>query len=153
VNGEGAIVEPAIAADRRADGEDRVELGALLAQPRDAQFHRVEERLLQMKVVDRIRGDVELGIDDQVHALLVALAGQLQRLIDVEGDVPGGGQRSRRGGADEAVAVDILERQAGRRLIPDHQRHHSISVIISTPTRKHCTRTGPRPIGPKCSSR
>ena len=49
-----AIVEPARIPKRRADEEDRREIDARADDFADGGFHRVEERGLQVKVVDRV---------------------------------------------------------------------------------------------------
>ena len=145
-----AIVEPPVAPQRRADDEHGPQLRAFRGEPRDPGLDRVEEGVLQEQVVDRVGGEVELGKDGEVDAARVRLAGQLQRLVDVEGDVAGRGARARRGDADEAVAVDRAER--GLLGLPFFATY-SISVIISTATSSAATRTAPRPTAPKCSSR
>ena len=132
----------AAARRRRSTG---AELRARLRRAGRSRLDRVEERVLQEQIVDRVGGDVELGKDDEVDAARVRLAGQRQRLLDVEGDVAGRGERARRGDADEAVAVDRAERRPGFASLAF--AIYSISVIISTATSSAATRVAPRPTG------
>ena len=126
-DGEAAIVEPAVAAQGRADHQHGLQTHAFPGQPRQPVLDRVEEGVLEEQVVDRVGGDVQLREDGEVHAARVRLARQRQRLVDVEGDVADRGDRARRRHPDEAVAVDRSER--GLRLLRrlrhlQHLRHH-----------------------------
>src|SRR3712207_9544719 len=58
--------------------------------------------------VDRVGGDVELRIDDEVAAPGVGLLRQGDRLVDVEGDVAG---RAGRAGRSEEHTSELQSRQ------------------------------------------
>jgi hypothetical protein len=50
-------------------------------------LHIVQKRLLMQEIVERIAGDTELRKDHQRDTLRIALAGQTQRLREVESGV------------------------------------------------------------------
>ena len=142
---ERAIIDAPVAPQRRADQQHRLELRAGLHDRRDPRLSRIEQRVLQMQIVDGVAGDIELGKDQQVRAGFVAGFGQLDRRAPIGGRIA----RGRDGGADARADHPLaVERIKGVSL-----RHHSASSIICRPTRRHAIRTGPRPISPKWATR
>src|SRR5690606_25812288 len=105
-----AVVDPPVVAQRRADQQHRAEALARRDDLADRGFRGVEERRLQVQVVDRVGRDAQLGIDQQVDVRGVGAAGFGDDPVAVEGDVRGAHGRRAGGHADEAVAVHRVER-------------------------------------------
>ena len=102
---DAAIVEPAPPTQRRADDEDRQELLADGDQPLELRRDRVEHRVLEQQVVDRIGRQAQLGKDHQRDAGLVGLGQQLQHLVAVLRRLGHRDLRHAGGDPDEFVAV------------------------------------------------
>ena len=63
---QSTIVDAAIAPQRRADHEHCRNVAARLRYSRDFGIDRVEQRVLQMKIVERVRGKAQFGIEQHI---------------------------------------------------------------------------------------
>ena len=72
VDHDRAVEEPVAVPQRRPDDEHRPQVRRRRDQLGDRRLHRVEQRVLQEQVVDRVAGQRELGEDRDRDALLVA---------------------------------------------------------------------------------
>ena len=104
-----AVVEAPGAADGRPDADDRRQVAARLDQPRERGLDRVEQRVLQVQIVDRVGGQRQLGKDHQIDALGVRPAPQVQDPLGVGVDIAHRPQRRRRGDAQHALVVESVK--------------------------------------------
>ena len=144
----GAIVEPPLVAQRRADEKDGGEIGARRHDLGQRGLARFEESGLQQQVVERVGRQAELGIDEEVDPGRIGPARLGEDRVAVEGDVRGPDMRRARTDPDEAVPVQCGEVFRARAIV-----HRNPSSNISTATGRQARRTPPRPSGPKCASR
>jgi hypothetical protein len=106
---QGAVVQAPRAADRRPDADHRREVAPRFDQPGHRPLDGVQQRVLQMQIVDRIGRQAELGKDDEVHALGVRLAPEIQNPVGVGVDVADRARRRRGGHAQHALIVERVE--------------------------------------------
>ncbi len=109
MDGDGAIVESTLAAQGRADDQDREQCLGRLGQLAYGGFHRVQQGILQQQVVYGVGGEAQFRKHDQGGAPGVRLSRQLQCLGHIGHGV--GYNDLRHGGpqAQEAVAVERVK--------------------------------------------
>ena len=105
----GGIVEAAIADKRGADEQQGGEAGRLFGKRDHCGLAGALLRRLQVKVVERVGGEVEFGKDDAIDPACVRLARHGDGGVEVRGDVPDARARRRGGDADHLVGVDRVE--------------------------------------------
>ncbi len=110
VDDDGAVVEPPRPPQRRPHDQDREQLAAGHGDPGDAGLHCVQHGVLQEQLVQGIGRDPELGEHHHCGVCSIALGGEFQRSLHVEGGI--GRLDPRHGRADprEPVAVETIER-------------------------------------------
>ncbi len=113
VDRDGAVEQPPAPPERRPDAEHGRELARRLRQARQRRFHPVEQRVLQVQVVDGVSAEAELRKHHQRGARLVARARQPQRLGDVPADIGGRHGGGRHAHPHEAVGIGAGEGRAG----------------------------------------
>jgi len=101
-------------AQRRPDQQHRAEAGAGRDKTGQLRFHRVQQRILQHQIIQRIGGQRQFREDHQIDRLFVRPLCFGEDGGRVEGDIRGAHLRRAGGHADEAVAVQIVERMLGR---------------------------------------
>jgi len=127
----GAVVDAAIATQRRADEQNRAQRAARLCHHRHRRLARGEHGVLKVEVVDRIAGEAELGKDKQVGARPVALAGKRDRRFGIGVRVGDAHGRRADAGADHPLMVERVEGMGARhRLI---SRGVDIDVRLPSP--------------------
>jgi hypothetical protein len=101
-----AIVQPPVARDGGAQQQHGAQIHARRHHGGDRRLARLLLHGLQVQIVDGIGGEVELGIDEQVRALVMPFACQCDRRLGIGRSIADG--RARRAGtdADQAMAVD-----------------------------------------------
>ncbi len=104
------VVEPARASQGRADDQHRKQFAAGVGDRGDPCFDRIQHRILQQQLVQRIGRDAEFREHHHGRAGRIPLAGQLQRRLDVERRIGRLHARHGRRDADELVAVQAMER-------------------------------------------
>ena len=109
VDGDSAIVEAAVADDCGAEEQERLQVGAGVADGADCVERRALLRRLQVQVVDRVAGEVEFGEDDHVATLGIGGAGERDRGPRVRRGVADAGGRGGARDADHALAVEREE--------------------------------------------
>ncbi len=92
---ERRVVEPAGMAERRADDQHGGEGGGLLQHRLDGLFHRVQNRVLEQQILDRIAGQCQFREDRHRHAAPVAVTCHRQHGFGIAGGV----RQRRLGGA------------------------------------------------------
>ena len=95
MDGERTIIECAQVAQRRADQQQRQQVGRGGDDRVDRRLHRVQQRGLLQQIADRVAGQAEFGEHRQRHRLAVAVARHRQDRLRVRRRI---GQR-RPGGA------------------------------------------------------
>ena len=105
---DGAVVDPASAAQGRADDEHRQQLGGTRDYGRDGRLDTVEHGVLEEQVLDRVAAQDELGEHRDRDALIGASPGLAQDRFRVRGRV-GDRQCRARGDSRESVLVDGAE--------------------------------------------
>ena len=105
VDRDRAIVEPPLPPQRRADDEDRTQVFACRDQPLDLRLDRIEHRVLEQQIVDRIGRQRQLGKHHQRDPRRVAVAQERQRLVAVPGRLGDGDLRHARADPHELVTV------------------------------------------------
>ncbi len=123
---QAAVVEASRAPDRRADQQHRAEAGARGDDVGDRRLDGVEQRGLQVQIVERVGRDAELGKDGEVDLRGVGAPRLLDDGVAVEADV--GGAHPRRAGRHphEAVSVHGVEMVGAAR-----SSHHSTLSITA----------------------
>ncbi len=86
-DGQGAVVEATRMPQRCTDQEDRRQIGGRRGDVTDGGLRRVEERGLQVEVVDGVGGDTEFGKDRQVHPCRVRAPGFLENGVAIVADI------------------------------------------------------------------
>ena len=103
------VVEPVAEAQRRSDDQDGQQIARSLEEPPDRRFDRVEERILQQQIVDRIAGQAEFGKGGDADAARVAEFRHRDDRRCVGIRVGQGGRNGAGGDADEAMRIDRTE--------------------------------------------
>jgi hypothetical protein len=97
VHDDRAIVDPVPVAQRGTDDQDRQQVHRTGHDIEQRRLDRVQQRVLQQDVLDRVTGQGQLGEHDQRHALVLALTGDPQHRLGVARRVSNRGpQRARR---------------------------------------------------------
>ena len=105
VDRDRAIVEPPLPPQRRPDDKDRTQVFACRDQPLDLRLYRIEHRVLEQQIVDRIGRQRQLGKHHQRDPRRVAVAQERQRLVAVPGRLGDGDLRHARADPHELVTV------------------------------------------------
>ena len=104
-----AIVNLAPAAQRRTDQQDRRQRGRFGHDPPHGLLNRVQQRALQVQVVNRVTGHAQFGIDDQIHGRLVRAPCLGQDRFGVESHIRRSHLRGAGRDADETVRMRTEE--------------------------------------------
>ena len=106
---DGAVEKPVHVPQRRADDQDARQLRRCRGQGGEGLFDRVENRLLQQQIVDRIAGQTQLGEHGQDDALGTTEPSLLEHGGGITGRV-GDRDRDRAGGdSDESLVVGVTK--------------------------------------------
>ena len=109
MNDDRGVVDAVPVAQRRADHQHRQQIGGCDHDVEQGVLDRVEQRILQQDVLDRVARQRQLGEDRQRHAVVVALARQPQDRRGVGRRVADRGVVRARGDPDKTLAVAVVE--------------------------------------------
>ena len=144
---KGTVVDAAIASQRRPDHQHGSKFRAGLSYLLDMLFHAVEQGGLDHKIVQRVGRKAHLGIEQQVHVLLVRHLRLFDNRLRIESDISGADFGCTGGNAHETVVVHVEERVR----FGIHSR--SSCSMRSSATSSAAIRTPWRPRFPKWLSR
>ncbi len=100
-----AVVEAARVPQRGSDQKDRRQIGARGGDLADGRLHGIEQRRLQVKIVDRVGGDAELGKDREVDVRGIGAPRLLEDGVAIVADVRRAHARGAGGNPDEAMPM------------------------------------------------
>ena len=112
MDGDGAVIQRALVAKRRADQQQRQERGGARDDRTDGGFDRIQHRGLLQQVADRIAGHAKLREHRQRDRASVAVLRHAQDGARVRLGIGERGTRGAGGNAGEAVAVEGPEAHA-----------------------------------------
>ena len=121
VHDDGAVVDPVAVAERQRRRPAPAAGPPSRRRSRQRRLDRVEQRVLQQDVLDRVAGERQLREDDEPDALVGALPGRGEHGRGVRGGVADRRCAGCRGDAQEAVPVGGAEVRAvghGRAAVP-----------------------------------
>ena len=109
VHDDGAVVDPVPVAQRGTDDQDRRQISRTGHDVGQGRLDRVQQRVLQQDVLDRVAGQGQLGEHHQRHALVLAVAGHPQHRLGVARRIGNGGPQRARRDPEKAMAVGRAE--------------------------------------------
>ncbi|MET3866529.1 hypothetical protein ABIC20_003838 [Methylobacterium radiotolerans] len=124
LDGERAVVDAVSPAQGRADEQQRPEIGRFGDHPGCGGLDRVEQRLLQEQVLDRVGREAELGEDRQRRPRIVAGPGEVE---DDVGVALGLGRMAAAGAGRDPGETVAIEGAEARRRFGGGWRHGHLS--------------------------